>query len=626
MKIKVDSGEPQWIWSPKHAKDKVPPESCYFRKSFTMGDVEQGKVQVTCDDRYDLYVNGRLVGSGSEWQKLKSYDIQRFLQNGSNTIAIRGENITSESAGLVARVTVRQKGSTDVSHSTDATWRTSDYEAVGWEKPGYDDAAWPQAQVLGEFGHAAPWGNQVTATDGAQIARFTIAPEFRVERVMKADETGSLIAMTFNEFGEILASREGGPLLIITDNDQDGVPETTNTYCDKIKTCQGILPLNGNVFAIGDGPEGIGLYRLTDENQDRQADTVKLLLKFKGEMHEHGPHAVVLGPDGLLYVMIGNHTNCVSPEEATGPHHHWYEGDLVQPRYEDAGGHAVGIKAPGGVVLRTDTEGSFVQTFAGGFRNAYDIAFNRQGDLFTFDSDMEWDEGLPWYRPTRVNHITAGGEFGWRSGWANWPEYFYDSLPAALECGARLADGHRGLQPLHDAAALSQCAVRLRLVARADSGDQADAVQGHLRSQERGLPRRAPAQRHRYRSWARRLALLLHGRSRHRRRHLPRGMDGQSAAPPRDARRGRSDLSAAAGQCLGPATGRHDSAKTRPEVGSRADRHCRERQEQARGSRPRPRPDAIARSVPDGRFAGEIVARSGSRAACQGRVPDGPAS
>ena len=203
---------------------------------------------------------------------------------------------------------------------------------------------------------------------------------------------------------------------------------------------------------IGDGPEGIGLYRLTDENQDRQADTVKLLLKFKGEMHEHGPHAVVLGPDGLMYVMIGNHTNCASPEEATGPHHHWYEGDLVQPRYEDAGGHAVGIKAPGGVVLRTDTEGSFVQTFAGGFRNAYDIAFNRQGDLFTFDSDMEWDEGLPWYRRLRVNHITAGGEFGWRSGWANWPEYFYDSLPATIECWARLADGHRGLQPLHDAA------------------------------------------------------------------------------------------------------------------------------------------------------------------------------
>lgn len=435
LKIKVDAGEPQWIWSETPAKDKVPPQHCYFRKTFTMGDVENGKVQITCDDRYDLYVNGRLVGSGNEWKKLKTFEIDRFLQSGENAVAVHAENTTAGSAGLVARITVRQKGSTDVSHSTDGTWKTSPQESVGWEKPGFNDSAWTPAQVLGEFGQAAPWGKQVTTADGTQVARFTINPEFRVERVLSASDTGSLISMSFNEFGEILASREGGPIQLITDNDQDGIPETVATYCDEIKSAQGMLALNGSVFAIGGGPEGIGLYRLTDENQDRKADTVKLLLKFKGEMHEHGPHAVTLGPDGLIYIMVGNHSSCLAPPEANSPHHHWYEGDLVQPRYEDAGGHAVGVKAPGGVVLRTDTEGSFVQVFAGGFRNAYDLAFNRQGDLFTFDSDMEWDEGLPWYRPTRVNHVIPGGEFGWRSGWANWPEHFYDSLPVTLNVG-----------------------------------------------------------------------------------------------------------------------------------------------------------------------------------------------
>ena len=333
------------------------------------------------------------------------------------------------------RVIVKSKGSTDVSHSTDGTWKTSSQETVGWEKLNFDDSAWNFAQSYGEFGQATPWTNQVVAADGGQVARFTIAPEFRVERVLGNDKTGSLIAMSFNEFGDILMSQEQGPLLIVTDTDRDGIPETIETYCDEIKTSQGILALNGAVFVMGAGPEGSGLYRLSDDDHDRRAESVKLLLKFKGEMHEHGPHAVVLGPDGLLYAIIGNHTNCEKPSDPNSPHHHWYEGDLVQPRYEDAGGHAVGIKAPGGVVLRTDTEGSFVQTFAGGFRNAYDIAFNRQGDLFTFDSDMEWDEGLPWYKPTRINHVTAGGEFGWRSGWATWPEYFYDTLPATLNVG-----------------------------------------------------------------------------------------------------------------------------------------------------------------------------------------------
>ena len=31
-----------------------------------------------------------------------------------------------------------------------------------------------------------------------------------------------------------------------------------------------------------------------------------------------------------------------------------------------------------------------------------DVAFNRYGDLFTYDADMEWDINTPWYRPTRV--------------------------------------------------------------------------------------------------------------------------------------------------------------------------------------------------------------------------------
>jgi hypothetical protein len=48
---------------------------------------------------------------------------------------------------------------------------------------------------------------------------------------------------------------------------------------------------------------------------------------------------------------------------------------------------------------------------------------------------MEWDVGLPWYRPTRINHLSSGAECGWRSGWAVWPDYFYDSLPAVTETG-----------------------------------------------------------------------------------------------------------------------------------------------------------------------------------------------
>jgi putative membrane-bound dehydrogenase-like protein len=281
----------------------------------------------------------------------------------------------------------------------------------------------------------ASFASALAAEAPPAASRFKPQPGFSVQEVVKPGSTGSLVAMAFNEAGDIIASREQGPLVLIQDKDHDGQFETVATYCDKVKNCQGILPLGDHVFAVGDGPSGPAFYRLTDTDADGQADKVDTLLKFKGGMGEHGPHAPVLGPDGLIYLMIGNHAFVEGELAKTSPHHHFYDAELFTPKYEDANGHASGIKAPGGSVVRTDANGSFLELFVGGFRNAYDHTFNRAGELFTYDSDMEWDVGLPWYRPTRVNHLIPGAEFGWRSGWSKWPAYFVDSLPDVVDTG-----------------------------------------------------------------------------------------------------------------------------------------------------------------------------------------------
>jgi putative heme-binding domain-containing protein len=48
---------------------------------------------------------------------------------------------------------------------------------------------------------------------------------------------------------------------------------------------------------------------------------------------------------------------------------------------------------------------------------------------------MEWDEGLPWYRPVRVCHCPPGADFVWRTGASNTPASYIDSLPPVLETG-----------------------------------------------------------------------------------------------------------------------------------------------------------------------------------------------
>ena len=264
---------------------------------------------------------------------------------------------------------------------------------------------------------------------------FRTRDNFEVQILADHASTGSIIAMEFNEFGELLLARENGPLLLMIDANDDKTPDSLRIYCEDVTNIQGILPLNGEVYVTGEGPDGLGLFRLSDTNKDGQLEIAQTLVEFEGdEAGEHGPHAVALGPDGFLYVLVGNHTKIKTSVSKDGPFRYPYEGDVL-PRQEDPGGHAVGVTAPGGLVLRTGTTGGDVEMVAGGLRNSYDLCFDPWGNLFTHDSDMEADEGTPWYRPTRLQHLIPGGEYGWRSGWAKWPDYYHDMLPTVVDTG-----------------------------------------------------------------------------------------------------------------------------------------------------------------------------------------------
>ncbi len=100
----------------------------------------------------------------------------------------------------------------------------------------------------------------------------------------------------------------------------------------------------------------------------------------------------MLGPDGTLSFNARNHAHLKGPIDAKSPCNIAYEEELL-PHDNDPRGHAVGIMAPGGEIYRSDDDGKTWARVAQRFRNQYNFAFNKDGEIFSFDSDMEWDIG-----------------------------------------------------------------------------------------------------------------------------------------------------------------------------------------------------------------------------------------
>ncbi len=413
-------------------------ETCLFRKPINLRVQAEGTIEIAADDRFELFINGTRIGTGNSSRQMREIDITDHLEIGRNVIGVRVVNTHGKTAALAARVSIRPLDQDKwFTFSTGPSWRASTDENPMWETVLFNDRLWAAAASFGKLGDTVPWDRDVDVVaekQSDQRERFQIQKGFGVQRVLSDDQVGSVIAMAFNEFGHMIVSQEGGPLLLVFDKDEDGVPEHVRTYCDKVKSCQGILALNGEVFVTGEGPQGTALYRLTDTDRNGTLEQVKAIVKFKGNGGEHGPHGLRLGPDGMIYVAVGSHVQAVGKKGNGETLIDTYEGDLL-PRYEDPGGHGRGIKAPGGTVIRTNADGSIVERVAGGLRNAYDLVFHPSGGMFVHEADMEADVDTAWYRPTTLYDVTEAGEFGWRTGWAKWPEYYFDRLPDLLDTG-----------------------------------------------------------------------------------------------------------------------------------------------------------------------------------------------
>ncbi len=434
-----ESPAPSWIWSSPNPAEN---EKVFFRREFQLPpDVVSASITIACDDWQRLTLNGQEVGMANKWNEARNYDVlSKLNSDGSNIINVEARNERGPAA-MALHFKATLKDGKVLHLVSDNHWSCNSMAPDGWLTIPFDGTLWPRAAVVAKMGDA-PWGNlmpreETLLTDPLLDtgSSYKVAPGFKLERLYQVPkDQGSWVATTLDGQGRLICSDQYGSLYRVTVSLDPNVGPDVEKLAIPLKGAQGLLWHDGVLWvSVNEGEDQSGVWRVTDSNGDGEVDKPELVKALKGR-GEHGPHALVLSPDGeTIYLAAGNHTDMPDLEKSLTSKN-WAEDQLL-PRRPDARGHARDKMAPGGWVARFQTDGTGWEVFSIGYRNHYDMAFNDHGDLFGFDADMEWDIGMPWYRPTRICHITPGSEFGWRNGTGKWPDCYEDSMPSQLDIG-----------------------------------------------------------------------------------------------------------------------------------------------------------------------------------------------
>lgn len=281
----------------------------------------------------------------------------------------------------------------------------------------------------------------LAARSGAQVTNMTdkyqVAKGFKLEKLYDVKkEQGSWVALTEDGQGRLIAADQYGGLYRVTVPSLEGGETQVEALNIPITGAHGLLWHESKLYVVvnervGQTPSETGVWVVEETAAGWGAPALLKAVKAGGE---HGVHSLVLSPDkAWIYLITGNYGQLPEINDSFASKS-WAEDQLVV-RNPDGNGHAANVWAPGGWTARFKPDGSDWQLVAMGQRNTYDAAFHDNGELFSYDADMEWDFGMPWYRPTRIVHVVPGTEQGWRNGSGKWPTYYEDSVAPVLEIG-----------------------------------------------------------------------------------------------------------------------------------------------------------------------------------------------
>jgi alpha-L-rhamnosidase len=246
----------QWVWFPEgDPASGAAAGACYFRRAFTLPadpKITKATIQMTADNAFELYLNGKKVGQGDDWNMPVMLDLTESLHAGTNVLAVAATNAGEDPspAGLIAALSVEFAEGEPLVVRTATQWKCRREKTEGWETAGFDDSQWPAAKALGAFG-TGPWGQLNQGQDARPLPARYLRREFPVgKKVAKA--TTYVSGMGFFELylnGEKVSDHMMDPVLSDYRKAVHYVTFDVTSHLKNGRNAIGVVLGNGRFFA-----------------------------------------------------------------------------------------------------------------------------------------------------------------------------------------------------------------------------------------------------------------------------------------------------------------------------------------------------------------------------------------
>ena len=235
---------------------------------------------------------------------------------------------------------------------------------------------------------AAPRGSDDPSAAGLQVP-----PGFVIHCVAAEPDTVYPMFATFDDRGRLFVAESSGldlyaelkaqtrkcRIRVLEDPDEAGRFRKSSVFADGLVFPMGLVWRDGKLY-VADPPD---LITLEDTDGDGKADRRRVILTGFGHVDNGSLHGLTFGPDGLLYMTMGQP-----------------DGYTIKRR------DGVMVHGKTGALLRCRPDGSDPEVLCRGFENLVEVIFTPRGDMIGTDN---------WFqRPTdsmrdALVHLVDGG-------------------------------------------------------------------------------------------------------------------------------------------------------------------------------------------------------------------------